>query len=76
MSTHVRSSKNEQSCKSLCNLYFRCIDKLEETVKKERSEKQALEKAKTAVLNCPMCGQTLNTEQVQTASYGIDFTPF
>ena len=49
---------------TVCIILFRCIDKLEEKEQKEREEKQALDTARTATLDCPMCGQKLNTEQV------------
>ena len=55
----------QNNCRHLIILLPRCIDKLEEKVKKEKSDKDALETARTAVLSCPMCGQRLNTEQVQ-----------
>lgn len=40
----------------------RCMDKVDEMKQKETLQNEQLEKAKTAVLDCPMCGKALKTE--------------
>lgn len=40
----------------------RCLDKVDEMKQKETEKTDQLEKAKTAVLDCPMCGKALKTE--------------
>lgn len=40
----------------------RCMDKVDEMKQKETEKTEQLEKAKIAVLDCPMCGKALKTE--------------
>ncbi|XP_061169938.1 structure-specific endonuclease subunit SLX4-like [Saccostrea echinata] len=40
----------------------RCMDQIDELKQKEMQKKEELEQARTAVLDCPMCGRTLKSE--------------
>ncbi|XP_041360333.1 structure-specific endonuclease subunit SLX4-like isoform X3 [Gigantopelta aegis] len=43
----------------------KCIDQAEAVKREAEEEQEILEKAKMAVLDCPMCGKTLKTEAVR-----------
>lgn len=46
-----------------CNMIFMILQ-VDEMKQKETEKTEQLEKAKTAVLDCPMCGKALKTESV------------
>lgn len=46
-----------------CNMIFMILQ-VDEMKQKETEKTDQLEKAKTAVLDCPMCGKALKTESV------------
>lgn len=49
------------------DFFIRCIDKVEATEKQQKEEERLLETARTAVLDCPMCGKHFKSENVGKA---------